>query len=96
MTKKPTLDDWKALADKESRGKDLSRDTPELNREGRAAPAVMTKRDNRRVSLSNRPSAPPFMSPQPSATTKVSASFSASRCSVLSASVVSTAVTWTE
>jgi methylmalonyl-CoA mutase len=29
MTKKPTNDDWKALADKESRGKDLSRDTPE-------------------------------------------------------------------
>ena len=29
MTKKPTYDDWKALADKESRGKDLSRETPE-------------------------------------------------------------------
>jgi len=29
MTKKPTHDDWKALADKESRGKDLSRETPE-------------------------------------------------------------------
>ena len=29
MTKKPTIDDWKALADKESRGQDLSRETPE-------------------------------------------------------------------
>jgi methylmalonyl-CoA mutase len=29
MTKKPTYEDWKALADKESRGKDLSRETPE-------------------------------------------------------------------
>ena len=29
MTDKPTKDDWKALADKESRGKDLSRETPE-------------------------------------------------------------------
>src|SRR5687767_10876785 len=29
MTKKPTHDDWKALADKESRGRDLSRETPE-------------------------------------------------------------------
>jgi methylmalonyl-CoA mutase len=29
MTDKPTIDDWKALADKESRGKDLSRETPE-------------------------------------------------------------------
>jgi len=29
MTKKPTHDDWKALADKESKGRDLSRETPE-------------------------------------------------------------------
>jgi methylmalonyl-CoA mutase len=29
MTKKPNIDEWKALADKESRGRDLSRDTPE-------------------------------------------------------------------
>jgi len=29
MTDKPTINDWKALADKESRGKDLSRETPE-------------------------------------------------------------------
>jgi methylmalonyl-CoA mutase len=29
MTKKPTMDDWKALADKESRGRDLARETPE-------------------------------------------------------------------
>ncbi len=29
MTDKPTMNDWKALADKESRGKDLSRETPE-------------------------------------------------------------------
>jgi methylmalonyl-CoA mutase len=29
MTKKPTIDDWKALADKESKGRDLSRETPE-------------------------------------------------------------------
>ena len=29
MTKKPTIDDWKALADKESQGRDLSRETPE-------------------------------------------------------------------
>jgi methylmalonyl-CoA mutase len=29
MSKKPTHHDWKALADKESRGKDLSRETPE-------------------------------------------------------------------
>src|SRR5687768_252265 len=29
MTDKPTIDDWKALADKESKGRDLSRDTPE-------------------------------------------------------------------
>jgi len=29
MTDKPTKDDWKALADKEARGKDLSRETPE-------------------------------------------------------------------
>ncbi|HEY0628896.1 MAG TPA: methylmalonyl-CoA mutase [Sphingomicrobium sp.] len=29
MTDKPNIDDWKALADKESKGRDLSRDTPE-------------------------------------------------------------------
>ena len=29
MTKKPTHDNWKALAEKESKGRDLSRDTPE-------------------------------------------------------------------
>ncbi|MFL6749632.1 MAG: methylmalonyl-CoA mutase family protein, partial [Sphingomicrobium sp.] len=29
MTKKPTIDDWKALAGKESKGRDLSRETPE-------------------------------------------------------------------
>ena len=29
MTKKPTHDDWKALAEKESKGRDLSRETPE-------------------------------------------------------------------
>lgn len=29
MTKRPTHDDWKELADKESKGRDLSRDTPE-------------------------------------------------------------------
>jgi len=29
VSKKPTYDDWKALAAKESRGKDLSRETPE-------------------------------------------------------------------
>ncbi|MFL6722855.1 MAG: methylmalonyl-CoA mutase [Sphingomicrobium sp.] len=29
MTDKPTYDDWKALAGKESRGRDLSRETPE-------------------------------------------------------------------
>ena len=29
MTKKPNIDDWKALADKESKGRDLSRETPE-------------------------------------------------------------------
>ena len=29
MTDKPTFDDWKALADKESKGRDLSRETPE-------------------------------------------------------------------
>ncbi|MCL6741963.1 methylmalonyl-CoA mutase [Sphingomonas sp. RB56-2] len=29
MSKKPDIDDWKALADKESKGRDLSRDTPE-------------------------------------------------------------------
>jgi methylmalonyl-CoA mutase len=29
MTDKPTHDDWKALADKESKGRDLSRETPE-------------------------------------------------------------------
>ncbi|HTK59349.1 MAG TPA: methylmalonyl-CoA mutase [Sphingomicrobium sp.] len=29
MTKKPNIDDWKALAAKEARGRDLSRETPE-------------------------------------------------------------------
>jgi methylmalonyl-CoA mutase len=29
MSKKPTIDDWKALADKESKGRDLARETPE-------------------------------------------------------------------
>src|SRR5438034_7050700 len=29
MTNKPTRDDWKALADKEAKGRDLSRETPE-------------------------------------------------------------------
>jgi methylmalonyl-CoA mutase len=29
MTKKPNIDDWKALADKESKGRDLTRETPE-------------------------------------------------------------------
>lgn len=29
MTDKPTFEDWKALADKESKGRELGRDTPE-------------------------------------------------------------------
>jgi len=29
MTDKPTPDDWKALADKESKGRDLTWNTPE-------------------------------------------------------------------
>ena len=80
--------------------KTLSLLIPALSREGLWRPTVMTQRDSMRVSWSNRPSAPPFMSPKSSDTAKASASFSAMRRVVgsgspVAASVVSVAVVFT-
>ena len=72
--------------------KTLSRDTPELSRDGLASPTVITNRDRIRVSWSNRPSAPPFRSPQLSATRKVSASLRACKVSSPPVSALSAAV----
>jgi hypothetical protein len=72
--------------------KTLSWLTPDDRRDGFSRPTVMTQRDSTRVSPANRPSAPPFMSPQPSATRKASPAFSAISCSRPDASTVSPAL----
>src|SRR5450432_2645705 len=69
----------------------LSRDRPKLSFEGRFSPIRRRKRDRTRVSLLNRPSAPPSTSPQASATRKVSPSLIDSSCPRSSAETASSA-----